>query len=379
MDTSRKNLYGGIQTVFPKGRELQPEERLLAAKRPLLAWYGEHKRELPWRENRDAYRIWISEIMLQQTRVEAVKPYFFRFMEHFPDISSLAAAGEEELFKCWEGLGYYSRARNLKRTAEIVEAEYGGVLPASREALLSLPGIGSYTAGAIASIAYGLPCPAVDGNVLRVLSRVTGSREDILKQSTKKKMEALAETLLADGDAGDINQALIETGAIVCVPNGEPLCPECPFYTVCAAREQGLTKEIPVKAPKKKRKIEEKTVLLLEYGDKIAIRKREDKGLLASLYEFPNLPGKLAQTEIEALFSFPVETESTCSARHIFSHTEWHMAGYVIRLPENLPDGWNQALPGGLIFAEYGELQGRYAVPSAFAAYKKLLEERQGG
>ena len=197
MDTSRKNLYGGIQTVFPKGRELQPEERLLAAKKPLLAWYGEHKRELPWRENRDAYRIWISEIMLQQTRVEAVKPYFFRFMEHFPDISSLAAAGEEELFKCWEGLGYYSRARNLKRTAEIVEAEYGGVLPASREALLSLPGIGSYTAGAIASIAYGLPCPAVDGNVLRVLSRVTGSREDILKQSTKKKMEALAETLLA--------------------------------------------------------------------------------------------------------------------------------------------------------------------------------------
>ena len=135
MDTSRKNLYGGIQTVFPKGRELQPEERLLAAKKPLLAWYGEHKRELPWRENRDAYRIWISEIMLQQTRVEAVKPYFFRFMEHFPDISSLAAAGEEELFKCWEGLGYYSRARNLKRTAEIVEAEYGGVLPASREAL----------------------------------------------------------------------------------------------------------------------------------------------------------------------------------------------------------------------------------------------------
>ena len=324
MDTSRKNLYGGIQTVFPKGRELQPEERLLAAKKPLLAWYGEHKRELPWRENRDAYRIWISEIMLQQTRVEAVKPYF-------------------------------------------------------EEALLSLPGIGSYTAGAIASIAYGLPCPAVDGNVLRVLSRVTGSREDILKQSTKKKMEALAETLLADGDAGDINQALIETGAIVCVPNGEPLCPECPFYTVCAAREQGLTGEIPVKAPKKKRKIEEKTVLLLEYGDKIAIRKREDKGLLASLYEFPNLPGKLAQTEIEALFSFPVETESTCSARHIFSHTEWHMAGYVIRLPENLPDGWNQALPGGLIFAEYGELQGRYAVPSAFAAYKKLLEERQGG
>ncbi|MBQ1240332.1 MAG: A/G-specific adenine glycosylase, partial [Lachnospiraceae bacterium] len=270
----RPSPYEGLQTLFAEGKKLSDKERLAFAYGPLLSWYREHKRALPWRENKDAYRIWISEIMLQQTRVEAVKPYFFRFMEHFPTVQALAEAPDDELMKCWEGLGYYSRARNLKKAAGVIVEQYEGSLPASHAALLDLPGIGSYTAGAIASIAYEIPAPAVDGNVLRVLSRVCGSRDDILKQSTKKRMETLVSEVIREGEAGDFNQALIEIGAIVCVPNGAPLCDSCPFYTVCASREEDLIGEIPVKTPKKKRKIEEKTVLILQHGEKIAIRKR---------------------------------------------------------------------------------------------------------
>ena len=339
---------------------------------PLLSWYDGHARVLPWRENTAPYRVWVSEIMLQQTRVEAVKPYFARFMEHFPTVQALADCEEEELFKCWEGLGYYSRARNLKKAAEIIVSEYGGALPADHAALLSLPGIGSYTAGAIGSIAFGLPVPAVDGNVMRVLSRVAGSYEDILKQAVKKKMElAVEETLktLKEGEAGDFNQALIETGAIVCVPNGAPLCgAPCPFYTVCEARKKDLTAEIPVKTPKKKRKIEEKTVLLVECGDKIAIRKRDDTGLLASLYEFPNLEGKLSEKEVlERLGGGASVEEKLPEAKHIFSHVEWHMSGYLVRAGEEIP---------GMLFADRGELKEKYPIPNAFAVYRKLLESQ---
>lgn len=368
MNVSGADLYSGLQKIFPDEKNLTLTERLDAARGPLLSWYRENRRDLPWRENRDAYRIWISEIMLQQTRVEAVKPYFARFMEHFPTVQALADCEEEELFKCWEGLGYYSRARNLKKAAEIIVSEYGGALPADHAALLLLPGIGSYTAGAIGSIAFGLPVPAVDGNVMRVLSRVAGSYEDILKQAVKKKMElAVEETLktLKEGEAGDFNQALIETGAIVCVPNGAPLCgAPCPFYTVCEARKKALTAEIPVKTPKKKRKIEEKTVLLVEYGDKIAIRKRDDTGLLASLYEFPNLEGKLYGKEVlEQMKCRAVIEKELPTAKHIFSHVEWHMSGYLIRVTEEIP---------GLLFADREELKEKYPIPNAFAAYRKI-------
>ena len=374
MNVSGADLYSGLQKIFPDEKTLTLTERLEAAKGPLLSWYQEQKRDLPWRENKDAYRIWISEIMLQQTRVEAVKPYFARFMEHFPTVAALAACGEEELFKCWEGLGYYSRARNLKKAAEIIVSEYGGVLPADHAALLALPGIGSYTAGAIGSIAYGLPVPAVDGNVMRVLSRVAGSYEDILKQAVKKKTEqAVSEVLshLETADPGDFNQALIETGAIVCVPNGTPLCSlPCPFYTVCEARKHDLTAKIPVKTPKKARKIEEKTVLLVEYGDKIAIRKRDETGLLASLYEFPNLEGQLSEKEILEKLGGGVKIEKSLpAAKHIFSHVEWHMSGYLIRTETEIP---------GMLFAEYGDLKEKYPVPNAFAAYKKFLEQYYG-
>lgn len=372
MNVSGADLYSGLQKIFPDERNLTLTERLEAAVGPLLSWYRGNKRDLPWREDRDAYRIWISEIMLQQTRVEAVKPYFARFMEHFPTVGALAACEEEELFKCWEGLGYYSRARNLKKAAKIIVSEYGGKLPADHAALLALPGIGSYTAGAIGSIAFGLPVPAVDGNVLRVLSRVSGSYEDVLKQAVKKKTEAAVEKVLRTlkkDEPGDFNQALIETGAIVCVPNGAPLCEfPCPFYTVCEARKRKLTSEIPVKTPKKKRKIEEKTVLLVEYEDKIAIRKRDDTGLLASLYEFPNLEGKCSEKEVlEYLGNEAVVEKSLAAAKHIFSHVEWHMSGYLIRVKEEIP---------GMLFVDREEMREKYPIPNAFAAYRSLWQQQ---
>lgn len=373
----RPSPYEGLQTLFAEGKELSDKERLAFAYGPLLSWYREHKRTLPWRENRDAYRIWISEIMLQQTRVEAVKPYFSRFMEHFPTVEALAKAPDDELMKCWEGLGYYSRARNLKKAAGVIVEQYGGILPASREALLGLPGIGSYTAGAVASIAYEIPAPAVDGNVLRVLSRVCGSRDDILKQSTKRKMENLVSEVIREGEAGDFNQALIEIGAMVCVPNGAPLCDSCPFYTVCKARAEELTNEIPVKTPNKKRKIEEKTVLILQYGEKIAIRKRGSEGLLASLYEFISVPEKLSLEEVAGLFDETVVPERIPDAKHIFSHVEWHMNGYRIPITE-IPKRLAGEHPEEFILAEFEELKGRYPIPNAFAVYKEYLERLFG-
>lgn len=344
----------------------------------LLPWYEQNKRDLPWRQDREPYHIWVSEIMLQQTRVEAVKPYFFRFFEHFPRISDLAAAPEEELLKCWEGLGYYSRARNIKKAAEILTEKYNGIFPESYGEILALPGIGSYTAGAIASIAFELPVPAVDGNVLRVLSRVTGSFDDILKQSTKKKMEALVSEVIQPGSAGDFNQALIETGAMICIPGGAPLCSQCPFFTVCAARSQGLTEKLPVKTPKKKRKIEEKTVLLLEYQDKIAIRKRREDGLLASLYEFVNVPGQLSAEEAGALLDQEVWPEPLPEAKHIFSHVEWHMGGYFVSLKE-MPESLPGEESGPALFLTWEEIRKEYPVPNAFAVYKKYLDQRYGG
>ena len=373
MDMYRPSPYKGLQTLFAEEKVLSDKERLAFAYGPLLSWYRSNKRDLPWRIDKNAYRIWISEIMLQQTRVEAVKPYYFRFMEHFPTVQALAEAPDELLMKCWEGLGYYSRARNLKKAAQVIVEEYGGKLPASRDELLKLPGIGSYTAGAIASIAYEMAAPAVDGNVLRVLSRVTGSRDDILKQSTKRRMEELVSQVIKEGEAGDFTQALIETGAIVCVPNGEPLCDRCPFFTVCAARMEGTTGEIPVKSPKKKRKIEEKTVLLLQYGEKIAIRKRKKEGLLASLYEFPNVPGKLSKHEIIELVDGVQSAEPVPDAKHIFSHVEWHMKGYYVNVDRIPQDDFLGEEP--LVFVEMDRLKDQYPIPNAFAAFKKYLDE----
>ena len=344
----------------------------------LLDWFYKNHRILPFREDPTPYHVWLSEVMLQQTRVSAALPYYERFLAALPDIPALAACEEEKLHKLWEGLGYYSRVRNLQKAAKIVCEQYGGQLPADYAALRALPGIGDYTAGAIASISFGIPVPAVDGNVLRVLSRVTGSFDDILKQSTKKKMEALVSEVIQPGSAGDFNQALIETGAMICIPGGAPLCSQCPFFTVCAARSQGLTEKLPVKTPKKKRKIEEKTVLLLEYQDKIAIRKRREDGLLASLYEFVNVPGQLSAEEAGALLDQEVWPEPLPEAKHIFSHVEWHMGGYFVSLKE-MPESLPGEESGPALFLTWEEIRKEYPVPNAFAVYKKYLDQRYGG
>lgn len=360
------SLYDKLQTLEPEGMEIDDIKRLKAIERPLLSWYEKHRRILPWRENPMPYRVWISEIMLQQTRVEAVKPYFARFMEALPGIYELAEVSEDELLKLWEGLGYYSRAKNLKKAAKLLVEQYGGELPASYEELKKLPGIGSYTAGAIASIAFGLPVPAVDGNVLRVISRITGSMEDILKQSVKSGIEEKLKAVMPKEAASSYNQGLIEIGAVVCIPNGAPLCDRCPLSSLCIARAKNLTGVIPVKTPKKPRKSEDKTVMLLWLKGRVAIRKREGTGLLASLYEFPNTEGHLDESQ---LLSFLHVKEGKIAklppSRHIFSHVEWNMTAYRIDL-EEVPDG-------DYMWVTPEEIKKTYSLPGAFKAYTKLI------
>ncbi len=343
---------------------------------PLLMWYGANKRELPWRDKNNAYYTWVSEIMLQQTRVEAVKPYFARFTEELPDIAALAACPEEKLMKLWEGLGYYNRVRNMQKAAVTIVEEFDGVMPASYEAILSLKGIGNYTAGAIASIAWGIPVPAVDGNVLRVISRITESREDIMKQSVRRNVEAAIRGIIPDDRPGDFNQALMELGAVVCVPNGPAKCEECPVARFCRARLHNTVEELPVRAPRKARTIEKITVLVIQDGERTAISKRPDSGLLAGLYQFPNVPGHLTVDEALKLVTEmalePLHIEALPPAKHIFSHIEWRMIGYHIRVsslaePEN-PE---------LIFVEKQQSKRQYAIPSAFRAYVKYMKEEK--
>ena len=352
---------------------------------PLLEWFTSHARVLPWRELPTPYRVWVSEIMLQQTRVEAVKPYFERFTSALPDVFALADCPEDELLKLWEGLGYYNRVRNLQKAAVQVVEQYGGVIPAEYDELLKLKGIGHYTAGAVASIAYGRYVPAVDGNVLRILTRVTADDTDIMKQSFRTAVErallAMMQELkipdglkrrLRDGNIpGALNQALMELGATVCVPNGAPFCGECPWESFCLAKKEGRIGELPVKSKAKARKIEARTVLILRDGDKVAIRKRPDRGLLAGLYELPNVEGKLSQEEVLGLVKQmglePVRIQRLASAKHIFSHIEWHMDGYAVLLEGGLPQKGEHQQP--FIFVEAEDAKERYAIPSAFAAY----------
>lgn len=362
-------LYGKLQTLEQEDTPLTDEERMISIRQPLLAWYHENRRILPWREDPTPYRVWISEIMLQQTRVEAVKPYFARFMDNLSDVESLSEVEEEKLLKLWEGLGYYNRARNLKKAAGIMMEQYGGRLPESYEELLKLPGIGTYTAGAIASIAYQIPVPAVDGNVLRVLSRLLASREEISKPAVKKGFEGLILRSMQEDQAGNYNQALIELGALVCIPAGKPLCEKCPLNSVCLTCRQELTGEIPVKAEKKKRKIEDKTIFLIEWEDRAAIRKRADKGLLASLYEFPNCPGHLEEEVIPAFLNLSKEeirsVERLPDSVHIFTHIEWHMSGYRVKIRKERPDLFKMV--------NKEEILSKYPLPNALGMYTKAL------
>ena len=340
--------------------------------KPLLEWYKKEKRSLPWREDATPYHIWVSEIMLQQTRVEAVKRYYARFLEKLPTIEALAECEEEILLKLWEGLGYYNRVRNMQKAARVIVSEYGGDFPADYEKLLSLPGLGHYTAGAVSSIAFGIPMPAVDGNVLRVLSRVTASYEDVLKQSVKTAMEAEVKKIIPADRAGDFNQALIEIGAIVCVPNGKAKCEICPLAFLCEAYKKGIVDELPKKKVKRERRIEDRTILILKEGDRVGIRKRPSKGLLAGLYELPGLEGHLSEEEVLAQVKAwgyaPLRILPLTGAKHIFSHVEWHMTGYAISLEET--ENMDQE---GLLFVDVKETEEHYPIPAAFAAYAEYL------
>ena len=255
---------------------------------PIVRWYQKQEKILPWKQDKEPYHVWVSEIMLQQTRIEAVKKYYTRFMKTLPTIQDLANVSEEKLLKLWEGLGYYSRARNLKKAAIQIEENYKGKMPTSYAELLKLSGIGEYTAGAIASISYQEKVPAVDGNVLRVISRVLASKEDVLLPETKKKITKKLSEIMPE-EAGDFNEGLMELGEKICLPNTLPLCEKCPIQPFCIANKENLTNEIPVRIKKQKRRIEEKTVFIVKNKDEIAIRKREEIGILANLYEFPNV------------------------------------------------------------------------------------------
>lgn len=339
---------------------------------PLTAWYRENRRDLPWRRSPTPYETWISEIMLQQTRVEAVKGYYTRFLEAFPDVPALANAEEARLMKLWEGLGYYSRARNLQKAARQMMERHDGRLPADYDALLKLAGIGPYTAGAVASIAYGLPVPAVDGNVLRVCARLGNDRSDIASPETKNRVQrilAQALSLMPPGWPGDFNQAMMELGAIVCVPGGPPKCGVCPAAGSCAARRAGTVLELPVKSGEKPRRVEPLTVLLLMRDGRFALRRRKKSGLLAGLWELPNIPGHLhgaALTEaIRSLGVEPLRIEPMGAAKHIFTHVEWHMLGYSVT---------TEAQTGGQLHWVDKTLLEDCALPSAFRYYLPDLE-----
>ncbi|MGQ7278202.1 A/G-specific adenine glycosylase [Brevibacillus thermoruber] len=351
-----------------------PEEfHVFGFSRDLLAWYDSQKRDLPWRINRDPYRVWVSEIMLQQTRVETVKPYYQNFMAKFPTVAALAEAPEEEVLKAWEGLGYYSRARNLQAAAREVQERYGGVIPDTPEEITTLKGIGPYTAGAILSIAYEKPEPAVDGNVMRVFSRLLYLTDDIAKPATRVKVEHLVRQVIPHGRAGDFNQALMELGALVCLPR-TPQCLTCPVFDYCLARKEGVQDELPVKGKAKPPRVVRLQVAVVMRGDAVLINKRPEQGLLAGMWEFPmvetdadtrSLKQEALLQGLRQRFGMDVEvTEPLMELTHTFSHLQWHMEVWRCDWIEG------DDLPPNARFATADELAG-LAFP---VAHQKILE-----
>lgn len=295
----------------------------------LLPWFEANRRDLPWRRDREPYHVWLSEIMLQQTRVEAVRGYYERFLSRLPTIEALAAAEVNELLKLWEGLGYYSRVRNLQKAAQVIVRDCGGKFPHEYGKILTLPGIGAYTAGAICSICFEQPTPAVDGNVLRVISRLHASDAPIGEDRVKRSVAQELEKIYPIGHCGDFTQALMELGATVCLPNGKPLCAQCPVKDICAANQTGMQASYPVRAAKKPRRVEHRTVFFLQCGEKIAVCKRPKTGLLAGLWQLPDVPGELTVADMlcqaESWGVHPRNIQKTVQRTHVFTHVEWRL------------------------------------------------------
>ena len=346
------------------------DEALVQSCIPLLVgWCRAVRRPLPWRLEPTPYHVWVSEIMLQQTRIEAVIPYYARFLGALPDIEALAAVDEDALLKLWEGLGYYSRARNLQKAARIVMADCGGELPREAAALRKLPGIGDYTAGAISSIAYGEPEPAVDGNVLRVMTRLLAHAADVMLPRTRADMAALLRAHYPRGEAaGLLTEGIMELGETVCLPNAAPKCERCPLNTLCRACLRKETERYPVRSSKKERRMEERTVLLLRCGDRYAVRKREGKGLLAGLWEFPSAPCTLDETgareAVRALGGEALSVEPCGEARHVFTHVEWHMRGWRVELKTELQ---------GFLWKTPEKIRADCPIPTALRYYPNKL------
>lgn len=346
------------------------EQVLRAIAPPLLAWYPSHARELPWRQNREPYRVWLSEIMLQQTRVEAVKGYYQRFLAQFPTVQALAESSQEQVNKCWEGLGYYSRAANLRRAAVQLAEQYQGQFPRTWKEVRALPGVGDYTAGAICSICFDLPTPAVDGNVLRVTARMTDTFCEIDRPEQKAAVTQVLTEVYQAGHCGTLTQALMEIGATVCLPNGKPLCDVCPLASLCMARRNGDVLRLPQRIEKKARRKESYTVFLLCCDGKYAVRKRQEKGLLSGLWEYPNAAGILetdaAVAQAAAWGCQPVEVVRTTERSHIFTHVEWKMKGVLMTC---------QTPAEGFVWRTAEEIAQELSLPTAFRQFSAFLSE----
>ncbi len=352
---------------------MEHKDILAAIISPLCSWYRKNQRILPWRENKDPYRIWVSEIMLQQTRVEAAIPYYHRFLEALPTVEALAQAPMEQLMKLWEGLGYYSRVKNMQKAAMAVVEQYGGQFPSDVKLLEKLPGIGDYTAGAINSIAFGLPTPAVDGNVLRVAARLLNDDADIMLPQTKRRVkENLALVYPEAEDTSDLTQGLMELGALICVP-GVPKCEICPLAELCMARKAGREQLLPVREVKKEKKTVNRTVFLLVCGDKVALVKRPEKGVLAGMWEFPAVDGHITKNEAkEHLASWGINEkgEKFVKSRHVFTHLIWDMQSYLVNAEsEEKKFSW----------FSFEELFQSIALPSAMQPFLKALNKKQSG
>ncbi len=343
-------------------------EILQSLPQALLPWYRANRRELPWRQDKEPYHIWVSEIMLQQTRVEAVKGFYARFLGALPTVEALARCDDDALHKLWEGLGYYSRVRNMKKAANIIVEQYGGNFPKTYEEILALPGIGAYTAGAICSIAYDTPTPAVDGNVLRVMSRLTADETPIDLPACKARVQAQLKQIYPK-QAGDFTQALMELGATVCGPNRKPDCPNCPCRGFCLGAKNAVAERLPVKSPKRGKRTEEKTVFILSCGGSYALEKRPDTGLLANLWQFPNASGTLELDEalkwLEQQGLKPRQVRLQVQRSHIFTHIRWEMRGFYIEVERQA--GSYQWLTEGRVDAEA-------ALPTAFRQF--WIEEK---
>lgn len=337
----------------------------------IIKWYQENKRILPWRMDKDPYHVWISEVMLQQTRIEAVVNYYNRFMKELPTVFDLAKIDEDKLLKLWEGLGYYNRARNLKKCAIILVEKYNGCFPKKYDELINLPGVGEYTASAISSICFNEKESCIDGNVLRVFTRINNATRNI---SDKKVKDDIRKTLMENmpEDSGDFNEGLMELGEVICIPNSEPKCNICPVHEYCKAYINKTYQNLPVKTKKQGKKEEDVTVFLFKHHEKVAISKRDDKGLLANLWEFPNIQDKLSLKKVKGYLekeniSYKKVSKSIQNT-HIFTHKIWNMSAYIIELEniENL----------NYIWVTKTELETKYAIPTAFEPFKKVIERK---